>query len=414
MDRQIHFSDLGCGFSAVSGAPDFGPGYDRLHAAVQKRQLNFCVLLGMPGGVSTATLRWLAPYAHVVLNEPDGRFFLRRGEPALTAGDRALRKQKFYNDLADIFDQEYERNGGQPVTLIAKMMPHLWFNDDTMRELLALCPNPIGLMRHPGLASPSWFQKRSELLLAGIEVGQDPLSPKEKGSLQAMILERDYSGFSMDYWHLHRHLYEGDADQDTRPYHVFDQGLRPGDSMRLDRARMVVGRDRILREYTDLYVILNQTWAGRVTAVDVELLQYNPDVVFAGVFGPRWGLETQSKPARFINGYQEYPDLSQILFGPNEAWHAPGLRPPVKNPFGVEHVPRELRHVYKRAVELYVAEIQQQDVAFPVFEWKKMRGLGDVFRANCHGVSGGRSWVDRFFAPNPSGRVLAQDGAFGL
>lgn len=408
-----------------------GQAYEALRHEIQSGRLLFRFFLGQTGGGSTALTMWLARhYFDLAVSEPDS-LLLRRNEPPLSHADRLRHKQNMYQYLWDTYSSERASKGDDsPISMVCKFMPHLWYNDDTMRELLELDGRPIWLIRHPSLALSSWFDKRIALLRAGVEVGiGDSLSPKDSETLQSMTRTRDYSNFPKSLWDLiENHLYEGNLDQDIRSYHEYPKTARPGESVRLDRLRMVVG-DRRLREYNDIFVT-EETWKDAVNTqtprvIDFELFQYDQDQIARAVIEPRWGMTQRTKvqaeqnPGRFVDPYLRFNRLSEILMEPQVSGAA--IHPPKMQPIEVGRFPPDLRPGLIRGAELYYQMIAASGLAFPAYQATRHRNLGEVFGYNsvmCTGP-GGRAvtaaWNNlQARLRTDRGRVSAPPGSFGL
>lgn len=413
--------------------PAHGPAYGALHDEICAGRLVFRFFLGQAGGGSTAFILWLARnYADLAVSEPDS-ILLRRDEPPLSRDDRARHKQDMYCYMWDVYQQERTRRGDtNPILMVSKFMPHLWYNDDTMHELLRLDDRPIWLVRHPALAVSAWLDKRIELLLAGVEVGVGPdLAEDDCDELRLMAHTRNYSELPKSMWDvIEHHLYEGTRDQDThRLPHDYPETTGTGESARLDRLRMVIG-DRCLREYNDSLVFLHQTWKGRFNdqsrhIIDMDLFQHDPDQIARSVIEPRWNLaprpepECQKNPGRFIDPYARYKGLSPILMEPDK-WRGE-IHPPKVQPIELRRFPPYLCPALKRGAELYYNTIAMSGLKFPAYQPDLHGDLSNVFAYNskiCTGYAGSglRAIWNTIRAARRIDRdkVLAPSGSFGL
>lgn len=407
-----------------------GAAYDRLVQEIRSGRLVFRDFLGQTGGGSTALTHWLRRYFDVAISEPDS-LLLRRNEPPLNREDRKRHKNKMYEFLLDQYQEERSRKGGNaPISMVCKFMPHLWYNDDPMFELLALNDSPLWLIRHPALALSSWLDKRIKLLLSGKEVGVgNSLSPKDRSALQYMASIRDYSTFSQSLWDvIKNNLYEGDVDQDTRARHEYACDIPNGESVRLDRHRMVI-RERNLREYNDVFVFLFKTWKGRIKKahhnekvphiLDFELFQDDPDAIGKSVIEKLWGVELRDEKnwGRFVDAYdrQRLNHLSEILM---EAPVSGGsIKKPTLPPIEIGRFPPFMRHDMTRGVVLWQNALAESGLKFPTYSHPHHKRLSAVFTRNCRIHSGSESPQDRFLGwltTTYPGHVWPSPGSFGL
>ncbi len=408
-----------------------GAAYDRLVQEIRSGRLIFRYFLGQTGGGSTALTHWLRRYFDLAISEADS-FSLRRDEPPLNREDRKRHKNKMYEFLLDQYQEERSRKGGNaPISMVCKFMPHLWYNDDPMFELLALNDSPLWLIRHPALALSSWLNKRIDLLLSGQEVGVgNDLSPEDCDALRYMFHTRDYSTFTKSLWDvIKNNLYEGNVDQDTREYREYDRHMADGESVRLDRHRMVI-RERNLREYNDVFVFLFKTWKGRIKKahhnkkvphiLDFELFQDDPRGIGKSVIEKLWGVklrEEEKNWGRFVDAYdrQRLDHLSEILM---EAPVSGGsIKKPTLPPIEIGRFPPFMRHDMTRGVVLWQNALAESGLKFPTYSHPHHKRLSAVFTRNCRIHSGSESPLDRFFGwltTTSRNDVWASPGSFGL